>query len=48
MYRPICVLVIALLQDYFSKALPTTARTMNRIITPKRMSHSESRTCSGL
>src|SRR5678816_3678195 len=40
-------LVIAPLQDFYSEALPTTARTLNRSFTPKRMSNCELRTCPG-
>ena len=40
-------LVIAPLQDFYSEALPTTARTLNRSFTPKRMSNCEWRTCPG-
>src|SRR5688572_26371024 len=32
---------IAPLQDFYSEALPTTARTLNRSFTPKRMSNCE-------
>ena len=39
--------VIAPLQDFYSEALPTTARTLNRSFTPKRMSNCEWRTCPG-
>src|SRR5688572_3051049 len=38
---------IAPLQDFYSEALPTTARTLNRSFTPKRMSNCELRTCPG-
>ena len=38
---------IAPLQDFFSEALPNTARTLNRSFTPKRMSNCEWRTCPG-
>src|SRR5688572_15889175 len=38
---------IAPLQDFYSEALPTTARTLNRSFTPKRMSNCERRTCPG-
>src|SRR5688572_8038496 len=36
---------IAPLQDFYSEALPITARTLNRSFMPKRMSNCEWRTC---
>src|SRR5678815_2190861 len=38
---------IAPLQDFYSEALPTTAQTLNRSFTPKRMSNCERRTYPG-
>ena len=46
-YMYVWALVIAPLQDFYSEALPTTARTLNRSFTPKRMSNCEWRTCPG-
>ena len=37
----VCALVIAPLQDFYSEALPKTARTLDRSFTPKRMSNYE-------
>ena len=47
LFHFISYIYIAPLQDFYSEALPTTERTLNRSFTPKRMSNCEWRTCPG-